>query len=1082
MSELAGQLPAGWVEKYSEQHQRRYWKNTDTGEKSWTRPPLNSSKGNKDDHNKNDRVKTDEGGDYNDGDWEERFSDEHGKAYFYNKKTKRKSWTRQTSNPEAIVNKEQSAKELPRTKSTGSLKNNIADINDEGEWEQKFSDKHGKSYYVNKKSKRKSWICPGKEFSDDLAKKNDTEIEKEMTDKKLSEKVNLKLGNLSPVDEAANDANKNDEWEEKFSEKHGKPYYVNKKTKRKSWVRVKSGDAAVSKTEEEFDDNSPVDHLKSLPRTGSAGSMSGDQGLGNDGVDDWEEKFSDKHGKSYFVNKKTKRKSWIFPSKDLSEDSAMKKNAEMGAKVESDKDHYSPHSVNISPVDEIPNDVNNGDEWEEKFSEKHGKPYYVNKKTKRKSWVRVKSGDAAVSKTEEEFDDNSPVDHLKSLPRTGSAGSMSGDQGLGNDGVDDWEEKFSDKHGKTYFVNKKTKRKSWVCPTTIANGDTDKFIDGNKGLVATSKDKVVSQLVRTEIATIFEGVSGDWEEKFSEKHGKPYYFNKKTKRKSWVIPDSVNMSCAANTNSEDRKMDSVDSLACDENGVGLEMQNDSNTGVNKDHFPSDGGNGFVDAMREDEVKDKDVVILTKEVKNFNIIGELVLCGENSSKDPCDKVESSTNDSHPPDHNGSAVRGKATAVDQCNDKKVWFASALDEQSETSCDLKKESLELSELEMEKMGTIRQIENLENFVSDISVIEKKETPQSSPVKDSNDDQALPLTVESIRKYTESEIVATLNYYMKTNSILEHNLSIMDEKYADARGQNDAFVTDNDLLRNTIHDYASQHHVREEMIQNLQAKVSLLERERDEAQHTLQDEQTLHADKDVNGLILEETVSELKSLNISLETELSRLKSEVEVLRIEKEDLAAKNNSLNTLCGKDSHLISSLEHELLLRKRTINEQQEKLLLMKAKYTSVTKKCDKIESELTKLKSSQCEIMVKNRQLINDNSKLIKRVNNLQQKNIDIRGESTCPEKKKAPLRSVRFSSEGIHIPVNMIQSPTSRYCESVLDYSLSDISGMEDDCDKVFKRRPELEAGWVFIDMDVANHPIQLDNQENSTTLVNF
>jgi hypothetical protein len=132
------------------------------------------------------------------------------------------------------------------------------------------------------------------------------------------------------------------------------------------------------------------------------------------------------------------------------------------------------------------------------------------------------------------------------------------------------------------------------------------------------------------------------------------------------------------------------------------------------------------------------------------------------------------------------------------------------------------------------------------------------------------------------------------------------------------------------------------------------------------------------------------------------------------------------------------------------------------------------MESELTDMKNNQSGIVEKNKSLIAENSKLIRKVSLLQRKGSS--KSEISPLKKKLASPASRFSTEGIDIPVNMIQSSyasrnissdQNSSSSSPLDYSLSDINSMDVDSDERFKRRAELEEGWVFIDVDVIPLP---------------
>jgi uncharacterized protein YbdZ (MbtH family) len=71
-------LPAGWSERYSQQHQRPYYCNAATGESSWTRPDGDVTTG---------RIALPAG-------WSERYSQQHQRPYYCNAATGESSGTR----------------------------------------------------------------------------------------------------------------------------------------------------------------------------------------------------------------------------------------------------------------------------------------------------------------------------------------------------------------------------------------------------------------------------------------------------------------------------------------------------------------------------------------------------------------------------------------------------------------------------------------------------------------------------------------------------------------------------------------------------------------------------------------------------------------------------------------------------------------------------------------------------------------------------------------------------------------------------------------------------------------------------
>ena len=85
-------LPAGWEEKFSAQHQRTFYSNTATGESSWVRPPLSSS--NPTPSSRATRADDPTGQATLPAGWSESYSQQHQRLYYKNSETNETSWTR----------------------------------------------------------------------------------------------------------------------------------------------------------------------------------------------------------------------------------------------------------------------------------------------------------------------------------------------------------------------------------------------------------------------------------------------------------------------------------------------------------------------------------------------------------------------------------------------------------------------------------------------------------------------------------------------------------------------------------------------------------------------------------------------------------------------------------------------------------------------------------------------------------------------------------------------------------------------------------------------------------------------------
>ena len=673
---------------------------------------------------------------------------------------------------------------------------------------------------------------------------------------------------------------------------------------------------------------------------------------------------------------------------------------------------------------------------------------------------------------------------------------------------EDWIEKYSDQHKRKFWKNTLTGEKSWKVPTPKPVSVP----------VMASSDQIVPpgsekpQEVEADNGSGSVDESSEWEEKYSEKHGKSYYLNKKTKKKSWNPPSSNQPNRRKSlfkASSESSAKVPNDEVTTEEAQITREEEEINNRKKSNDMPKTDDAVGDVATPKEEAQSSapRDTTAGAGGAgAGAGAAGGAAGGGEWEQK-------------YSEKHNKPYYLNKKTR------KKSWIAPHIVKEKETIETEKPDVVVTQEKEQPNIEFVESVsdnadlllplkldsEVLGNFDSDLSRIEQSEgTPVHSPLKEPVGGQSVELlTIDALKQHTPAEVVATLNYYMKANAILEHNVIVADEKCADLVSQKDTYVKDNYTLQNTVQDYASQHHAREELIHKLQAQVSQVTQERDEVLDTLHQEHAQHAEREVQRLIDDESLFELKVLSRSQEEQIASLTAEVDALQTEKEDFTEKNNALNSLCDNDSRRISSLENNLTQCRRDNGTQQEKIQGFKSKCALYTKKINTIESELAEIKSHQNGIVEKNKSLITDNSKLIRKVNLLQKK---MNHKSDCTPLKKllaSPAARNRFSTEGIDFPVHMIQSSSSSSAtnrtpagggrnsssegseedveDSVLDYSLSDLHTMEVDYDERFKRRVELEAGWVFVDVETmplsylmkptSNHQIEEDEHRVTT-----
>jgi hypothetical protein len=267
MSESALVADEDWEEKFSEQHQRKFWKNKKTGKSSWTEPPkVPKTASSAIPATATQATTSSETEMVADEDWEEKYSDQHKKKFWKNKKTGKSSWTE----PPKVPKKSTGGGEAVTTEISSSTQDMVADE----DWEEKYSEQHKKKFWKNKKTGKSSWTEPPK-------------VPKSATS--ATTPATATQATTSSETEMVAD----EDWEEKYSDQHKKKFWKNKKTGKSSWTEPPK-----------------------VPKKSTGGGETAKPALEEMVVDeDWEEKYSEPHKRKFWKNKKTGKSSWTEPPK-----------------------------------------------------------------------------------------------------------------------------------------------------------------------------------------------------------------------------------------------------------------------------------------------------------------------------------------------------------------------------------------------------------------------------------------------------------------------------------------------------------------------------------------------------------------------------------------------------------------------------------------------------------------------------------------------------------------------------------------------------------------------------------------------
>ena len=179
-----------WEEKFSEKHQKKFWKNVSTGEMVWKNPIVSSQ-------DKNDVKKEalDSNAaviDISTWEWEEKFSEKHQKKFWKNKSSGEMVWKEP---PKPVP--------APIVSSTVTQPpDNITSTLIDWEWEEKFNEKHKRKYWKHKTSGEIVWKEPPKPAAENTT--------------------------AAVAGSTVASAVVEWEWEEKFNEKHKRKYWKHK--------------------------------------------------------------------------------------------------------------------------------------------------------------------------------------------------------------------------------------------------------------------------------------------------------------------------------------------------------------------------------------------------------------------------------------------------------------------------------------------------------------------------------------------------------------------------------------------------------------------------------------------------------------------------------------------------------------------------------------------------------------------------------------------------------------------------------------------------------------------------------------
>ena len=310
-----------WVEKYDKNKNKKYWKNYTTGETTWKDPNVNKKRNSSTDiinatsgkRNSNLLAACDE-----ESDWVEKYDKKKDKKYWKNCLTGETTW----KDPDVIYDH--------------NTKSNKQHLN-ANEWVERYDKKKEKKYWKNYSTGETTWHDPSlsttiaEDISEQWTEKYDKKKKKQYWKNMSSGKVTWKDPNATPTS-VADRGTSNDEWVEKYDKVKKRLYWKNVNTKETTWKDPKSlnqnGNIGAAQQQKVHENDNSLNFS----------TQSDDN--------QWVKKFSTKKQKVYWKNVVTGDTSWSSPFSNRNED----------------------------------ND-NAGEEWIEYFDHSEGRKYWKNKNT-----------------------------------------------------------------------------------------------------------------------------------------------------------------------------------------------------------------------------------------------------------------------------------------------------------------------------------------------------------------------------------------------------------------------------------------------------------------------------------------------------------------------------------------------------------------------------------------------------------------------------------------------------------------------------------------------------------------------------